>query len=107
MRKAYVTTLCNGDGYLPGVLVVGRSLEASGSTEARVVMVTSDVSLNAREELVHQGWKLHDVEPIANPSLDRILYSRFANVFTKLRVWQLTDYDRVVLLDADTLILQN
>jgi glycogenin glucosyltransferase len=107
MKKAYVTTLCNGDNYLPGVLVLGRSLEASGSTEERVVMVTPDVSTDARDELAKHGWKVRLVDPVANPSLDKMLYPRFETVFTKLCAWQLADYDRVVLMDADTLVLQN
>lgn len=107
MKKAYVTTLCNGDGYLPGVLVLGRSLEASGTKEERVVMVTPDVTTDAREELARHGWTVRLVDPVANPSIDKMLYPRFETVFTKLNAWRLVEYDRVVLLDADTLILQN
>jgi hypothetical protein len=51
MKKAYVTTLYNGDGYLPGVEVLGRSLEVSGSREMRIVLVTSDIETPARERL--------------------------------------------------------
>jgi alpha-N-acetylglucosamine transferase len=107
MKKAYVTTLCNGDGYLPGVLVLGRSLEATGTQADRVVMVTPDVTTDAREELAKRGWAVRLVDPVANPSLDKMLYPRFETVFTKLCAWQLSDYERVVLLDADTLVLQN
>lgn len=41
MQHAYVTTLCGGDAYLPGVEVLGRSLVASGTREPRLAMVTS------------------------------------------------------------------
>lgn len=107
MKKAYVTVCCGGDGYVAGVEVLGHSLVASGSTETRLAMVTGDVSAPARGRLLDQGWLLRDVEPIGNPTQDTLLFPRFANVFTKLRAWGLTDYDRVVLLDADTLVLQN
>jgi len=107
MRQAYVTTLCNGDGYLPGVEVLGKSLDASGTRKTKIVLVTADVSHAARERLVQQGWELRDIEPIANPAADRLLFPRFATVFTKLRAWELGDFERVVLLDADTLVLQN
>jgi glycogenin glucosyltransferase len=107
MKKAYATTLCNGDGYLPGVETLGRSLTASGTREAMVVLVTPDVGPLARGRLVKQGWQVHDVNPIASPAADHLLFPRFASVFTKLRVWELTHFDRVVMLDADTLVLQN
>jgi glycogenin glucosyltransferase len=32
---------------------------------------------------------------------------RFAAAYTKLRAWQLTEFDKVVVLDADTVVLKN
>jgi glycogenin len=107
MRHAYVTLLCNGDGYLPGVETLGTSLKASGSAVPRILMVTADVSAAARERLAESGWSLREVEPIANPAKDKLLFPRFANVFTKLRAWEQIDIERVVLLDSDTIALQN
>ena len=108
MKKAYVTMLCNGDGYVPGAEVLGKSLEASGSRVPRIAMVTADISAGARARLATQGWALRDVEPIPNPTPGALLvFARFAAVFTKLRAWELTDFDRVVLLDADTLVMKN
>ena len=37
----------------------------------------------------------------------KLLFPRFAQVFTKLRVWELHDFDRVVWLDADTIVVKN
>jgi alpha-N-acetylglucosamine transferase len=107
MKKAYVTTLCNGDGYLPGVEALGKSLELSGSHEKRIVLVTSDISASTRERLSGGGWQVRSVDAIVNPAADHQLFPRFAGVFTKLRAFELVDLERVVLLDADTLVLQN
>lgn len=107
MKTAYVTTLCHGDGYLPGAEVLGKSLDASGSKVPKVVLATADISLAARRRLSDLGWLVRDVEPIQNPAADHLLFPRFATVFTKLRVWEMVDFDRVVALDADTLVLQN
>lgn len=107
MKKAYVTLLSGGDAYVPGVEVLGRSLAKSGSAVPRIAMVTADVGADARQTLRAQGWVLRDVEPIANPSPENELFPRFDGVFTKLRAWELVDLDRVVVLDADTLVLQN
>jgi glycogenin glucosyltransferase len=107
VKTAYVTTLCNGDGYLPGVEVLGKSLEASGSQVQRIVLTTPDVAAATRARLIQLGWQIRDIQPIDNPALARLLFPRFASVFAKLRAWELVDLDRVVLLDADTLVLQN
>src|SRR5258706_11645771 len=72
-----------------------------------MVLLPADISQTARARLAHLGWQLRDIEPIENPAGDRLLFPRFASVFTKLRAWQLFDLDRVVLLDADTLVLRN
>lgn len=108
MKRAYVTMLCNGDAYVPGAEALGRSLRQSGTREATVAMVTTDVSAGARARLATQGWTVRDIEPLHNHNPNaKPLFPRFDNVFAKLRAWQLTDFDKVVLLDADTLVLQN
>ncbi len=108
MRKAYVTTLTHGDAYAPGVEALGRSLRATGTREAMVLMVTADVPRPARTRLAAQGWTLHEVEKLKNPTpAHEQLFPRFDKVFTKLRAWELDGYDKVVLLDADMVVLQN
>ena len=108
MKNAYVTTLTSGDAYVPGVEVLGKSLQASGTSVPMVLLATQDVSQGARARLSKQGWQIRDVEAIENPTAEsQLLYPRFANVFTKLRGWELTDFERIVMLDADTLVLQN
>ncbi|MDB4990627.1 MAG: hypothetical protein JWN04_5805, partial [Myxococcaceae bacterium] len=62
----------------------------------------------ARQTLTKQGFRIHEVEPIENPNpSSELLFARFANTFTKLRAFALTDFDKLVLLDADTIVLQN
>ena len=106
MKHAYVTLMCNGDAYLPGVEALGESLKASGTTRPMVVMVSDDVSPRTRARLQDLGWTVRDVAPLHSAGAQP-LYPRFDSVFAKLRAWQLTEFDKVVLLDADTLVLQN
>ncbi|MGZ5969990.1 MAG: glycosyltransferase family 8 protein [Polyangiales bacterium] len=108
MKNTWVTLLTGGDRYLPGVEVLGRSLDATGTRADKVVLVSDDVPEHAREQLRAQGWILREVEPIPNPHpSSRHMMERFANVYTKLRAWELVEWDRVVFLDADTLVLAN
>ncbi len=107
MNRAYVTVLTGGDAYVPGVEALGQSLLASGTREARIALITDDVSSGARAALVKQGWSLRDIEALTPHRAGHAVFPRFDKVFSKLRAWQLTDLEKVVLLDADTLVLQN
>lgn len=107
-RNAFVTTLCGGDGYVKGAEALGRSLKRTRTAAAWVVMVTDDVSATARADLAALGWEVRAVAPITNPRpSEERLFARFGGTYTKLRAWELTEFDRVVLLDADTLVLRN
>lgn len=108
MRTAFVTTLCNGDGYVPGVEALGKSLERAQSAHPKLVLVTPDVPQAARETLAAQRWQVREVETVQNPTPDgELLFSRFKFSFTKLQAWSLDDFDKVVLMDADTIALTN
>lgn len=106
MKRAYVTLLCNGDAYLPGVEALGESLKATGTKVPMVLMVSADIDADTRAQLQKQGWALREVAPLHRTGATP-LFPRFDEVFAKLRAWQLTEYDKVVLLDADTIVLQN
>lgn len=108
MTRAYVTALAGGDEYVPGVEALGSSLAASGTAARRIVLVTPDVTPAGRQRVRARGWEVREVEPIANPQpRAQQLFSRFANVFTKLRAWQMEDLGKAVFLDADTIVLRN
>lgn len=108
MKRAYVTMICGGDSYVPGAEALGHSIVESGSREQRVAMVTSDVSQEACQQLIANGWEIRLVEPIANPRPnEELLFARFGLSFTKLRVFDFEEYDKLVFLDADTIVMRN
>lgn len=47
------------------------------------------------------------VSDVPNPFADSHYQHRFLHTFNKLLGWSLTEYKRVVMLDADNLFLQN
>jgi len=58
--------------------------------------------------LAAEGATIVPVQPLdLPPTFDQsaIKRSRFRDVLAKLRLWQLTQYDKILALDADTLIL--
>ena len=106
--NAWVTLLTH-PSYLVGVRALRASLEISGTQHPLVVLLTDDIDAVGRQILRDDGCLLRDVE-LLQPASDLkacYAYGRFAHVWTKLLAWTLTDYDRVVFLDADMLVTKN
>ncbi|MGP3593693.1 glycosyltransferase family 8 protein [Vagococcus sp. WN89Y] len=102
-------TLLTQPGYLPGVEALARSLRATDSRWPLVVMVTESIDETTRQRLRDVACIVRDVPVIGpNPALaHRYANARFAEVWSKLAVWTLTDYQRVAFLDADMLVVKN
>ena len=96
-------------GYLVGVRALRASLARVGSPYPLVVVVTPEIGAHDRELLADEGCLLRVVEPVRPPAGLRDSYAnaRFAEVWTKLAVWGLTEFERLVVLDADMLVTRN
>ncbi|WP_323176044.1 glycosyltransferase family 8 protein [Pantoea ananatis] len=105
---AWVTLLTQPD-YLVGVKALRRSLTQSQTRWPLVVMATAAIDEQDCAILEEEGCIIQHVEGLYPHSDLNPQYAseRFGEVWTKLRAWQLTDYQRVVFLDADMLVLQN
>lgn len=124
-RCAYVTLVTNAD-YATGAAALIRSITATGTGADIVVLHTGGVSvsdtahlrtLGARIvaidllptsdafNLAHGRDRLHGVAPFTKGG--KPPFHTPLDNFAKLRLWQLTEYERVVFLDADTLMLRN
>ncbi|KAJ6434407.1 hypothetical protein OIU84_018005 [Salix udensis] len=51
------------------------------------------------------GWKTKLIQPIRSPFARKNSYNEWN--YSKLRLWQLTDYDKVIFIDADLIVLRN
>ena len=78
-------------------------------------MITAEVTAAAKQQL-HLAAdaaggcvELVLVEALGNPAEEQGARAkkRFDSVYTKLGVWGLTDYETVVFLDADMIVLRN
>ena len=120
---AFVTLVTNAD-YALGALALARSLKAVASRWPLVVLATEHVP--RLTELENEGCR---ILPVRQPPLTADFRARHARQalhardpytkgekppfhnpldnFCKLAVWQLTQFERVVFLDADTLAIQN
>lgn len=108
-RCAIVTYLYQGYGhgesFALGAAVLGYSLQASKTRMDMIAMVTEHVHLDDRFLLESAGWKLHEAHAVKNPN--QRYFARLEYAFTKLQIFTLVDYERVVFLDADMVAAEN
>ena len=106
--KAWATLLTQ-PGYLVGVQALQKSLRNVASRYPLVVMVTENIDALSRQTLEAEGCLVREVQPVSpNSSLEHhYANARFSEVWTKLAVWQLTEFERIVFLDADMLVIGN
>ncbi|KAJ4910678.1 Inositol phosphorylceramide glucuronosyltransferase 1 [Raphanus sativus] len=101
---AYVTLLY-GDEFLLGVRVLGKSIRDTGSHKDMVALVSDGVSDYSNKLLKADGWKVEKISLLANPN--QVHPTRFWGVYTKLKIFNMTAYNKVVYLDADTIVVKN
>ncbi|KAL9082132.1 MAG: hypothetical protein Q9159_006697 [Coniocarpon cinnabarinum] len=107
LRKAWVTLITNTD-YLPGLLVLNHSLLRTGTRYPLVALYTDALSLDAHRVLDRRAIPKRRVQALS-PRISRSYGDdpRFADVWTKLSIYELVEFDRVVLLDSDMLVRRN
>lgn len=102
--EAYVTLLY-GDEFVLGVRVLGKSIRDTGSKKDMVVLVSDGVSDYAKDLLEADGWIVEKISLLENPN--KIRPTRFWGVYTKLKIFNMTNYRKVVYLDADTIVIKS
>ncbi|CAO1946782.1 unnamed protein product [Urochloa humidicola] len=104
-REAYATILHSASEYVCGAITAAQSIRQAGSTRDLVILVDDTISDHHRKGLESAGWKVRIIQRIRNPKAERDAYNEWN--YSKFRLWQLTDYDKVIFIDADLLILRN
>lgn len=102
-------TLITGANYLPGVLTLNYSLVRARSKYPLVALYTDKLDRKSLEAL-HKDkiatLKIEALEPCIG-ELHLQIDSRFIDTWTKLYVFKLYQFKRIVHLDSDMLVLQN
>ncbi|KAL5555641.1 hypothetical protein UlMin_037877 [Ulmus minor] len=104
-RQAYATILHSAHVYVCGAIAAAQSIRMSGSTRDLVILVDDTISGYHRSGLEAAGWKIKTIQRIRNPKAEKDAYNEWN--YSKFRLWQLTDYDKIIFIDADLLILRN
>ncbi|EGG09509.1 family 8 glycosyltransferase, partial [Melampsora larici-populina 98AG31] len=112
---AFVTMLTS-DPYLPGCLVTAHSIKQSEKDNAAqdfdlVCLITLDsVSVESIKALRKVYNLVISVDAISSSNKDELnLLGRqdLSGTITKIHIWRLVQYQKVIYVDADTLILKS
>lgn len=114
MKNYSYITLLSDDSYIYGVILLNESLKRVNSQYPLEVVVTSNVTkpiLNILEQL---NIKYTIIEPIKNDSFlnyNKNINASFAKTWslclTKLKLFNLTQFDKIIFLDSDIMVLKN
>ncbi|KAJ6366305.1 hypothetical protein OIU77_002815 [Salix suchowensis] len=86
-------------------LLQHKASALSGSNRDLVILVDETISAYHRSGLAEAGWEIRTIQRIRNPKAEKDAYNEWN--YSKFRLWQLTDYDKIIFIDADLLILRN
>ncbi|KAJ7706052.1 nucleotide-diphospho-sugar transferase [Mycena rosella] len=109
LNAAFVTLLTKVS-YLAGALVLDDGLRDTKSKYPLVVMVTPDLPQEVRDVLIKRGIPMREIRSLQPGEGVHSLATadaRFQDTWTKLRAFELEEFDRVVLLDSDMLVKEN
>ncbi|GMN32957.1 hypothetical protein TIFTF001_003879 [Ficus carica] len=104
-REAYATILHSADVYVCGAIAAAQSIRMLGSTRDLVILVDETISRYHRSGLEAAGWKIKTIKRIRNPKAEKDAYNEWN--YSKFRLWQITEYDKIIFIDADLLLLRN
>jgi len=108
LKKYSFVSVLTTDDYLEGVLVLKHSLEKTKPKYPFLLLVTPNLSEKVMESLSSHKINFITVQGIEGPRVvtDPQL-KRWNFTYSKLNIFGLTQFDKIVYLDSDMLILQN
>lgn len=106
MNYSFITFL-GTDGFLPGVLALSNSIKKYNSTYGLLVLTTDLVSPQSLATLDSRNIKHKYVQRIKNPNELGNDERNFRHMYTKLRIFEQDEFDKVVYIDADMLVCCN
>eukprot|EP00284_Hemiselmis_tepida_P017536 CAMPEP_0174923918 /NCGR_PEP_ID=MMETSP1355-20121228/6900_1 /TAXON_ID=464990 /ORGANISM="Hemiselmis tepida, Strain CCMP443" /LENGTH=3102 /DNA_ID=CAMNT_0016169659 /DNA_START=138 /DNA_END=9443 /DNA_ORIENTATION=+ len=108
-RTSVWTMLTDDANYVTGAVVLGHSFLLNSNLAFDLVVMelkSKPLGLDAWARLREVGWKRCVVSRIA-PLDEEGTFPRFRDQFTKIQLWRMTAYDKILYLDADTLVVKS
>ena len=106
---AYVTLIMLGDRYVPAAIVLAQSLRKLNTKADLVVLVTNDVSEQAQNVLLTYFDHVINITYIhvRNWRTKKQSHRKYLDfVFTKFHLFNLVQYKKILLIDADAIVLK-
>lgn len=108
INGAWAVVLTSTNNYIKGVLTLKHALHDLYQSEyPLLVLYTPAVVPTVIETLKRIGCIVKEVTPITPKGKVNYKFERFVDTWTKLSVWNQSGYDRLIMLDADMLPLEN
>ncbi len=105
-RRVFFSALYTDDNFLEGALLLGYTLKKYHPHHQMYIMYFENALSNRTLCSLRQvGWILKLVHNIAPPFKGTA--SHFIHQFTKLTLWNMTEFDSITYLDVDTLVLSD
>ncbi|XP_076924641.1 UDP-glucuronate:xylan alpha-glucuronosyltransferase 2-like isoform X1 [Bidens hawaiensis] len=104
-REAYATVLHSSESYVCGAIMLAQTLLKTGTNRDLILLIDTSISIAKREALAAAGWTIRIIERIRNPRAEKNSYNEYN--YSKFRLWQLTDYDKIIFIDSDIIVLRN
>ena len=104
-RYAYATVLHSSESYVCGAIALAQSIRRTNSTKELVLLADQSIGPKSRLGLRSAGWQIITIDRIRSPFAKKGSYNEWN--YSKLRLWQLVKYDKIVFIDADLLVLNN
>ncbi|KAK9219085.1 hypothetical protein WN943_007724 [Citrus x changshan-huyou] len=103
--QAYVTVLHSSEAYVCGAIALAQSIIQKNSSRDLVLLHDKSISGKSLRGLRAAGWKTKWISRIRSPFAKKDSYNEWN--YSKLRVWQLIEYDKIIFIDSDLLVLKN
>jgi len=100
-------TLANNEAYAKGALTLAMSLLEVNSLYPLLVLVTEDVPSPLIRALEGIGCLVYPTDTVVLPPELSLETARWGPAFTKLVAWKRTEYEKLMFMDSDLLVLQN
>jgi glycogenin len=105
--KSYVTSLST-ESYLPGVFALGESLRRVKSSHPLLVLASPAIASEVTDSLRQAGIVVKTIPASVSVPADlKAVSGHWGHTFDKLHVFGLTEFEKLVYVDSDMIVLAN
>lgn len=106
--NSYVTLL-SSESYFDGVIALNASLQSVGAKYPLYCLLSSNLDTCIQDKLKQYGVSCIrlDAPALSFSAGNDLKYSNWDYTFDKLKIWGLTQFDKIVFVDSDMIVVNN